>query len=416
MEYLSFSSMKELRNNEGLFLKKYINYEWDNWTYIATIIGKAGHHWVEKFLEDIEMRKLYKKDPKVTMDAVIKNAQQYAKDDYIAKNQKPEDFWNTTKMITFGWYDDIFKLASDKDKLVWDREKSMVYVDQQELDKKIEKIDQDIVLAIRKHKRKDQKLDDFIRYGTTGSIEKILDWIDKGLRNFFEMVYPTIENWKLISAEYNQTLDVCDLDWVVLDLPVKFIVDAVFEDENGDLIIVDWKFKGQLSWDEAIKPEYDMQWSTYFFGCLTAFEKKAKKALIIEIQPKEQGFPYMKQPELRNLCDVHDLDWKTWNNGKYMTNAMMQEELAKKEVIEKAPVVYTYEIDFEEKAYLLDMWMILYKQTIKRLFELLVEKDDFKLNIFDQAFDGWLTVYEQWMGEFIPKDEPEYTEDDAVEL
>jgi len=45
----------------------------------------------------------------------------------------------------------------------------------------------------------------------------------------------------------------------VLDLPVKFIVDAVFEDEDLDLIIVDWKFKGLLSSDETIKPEYDMQ-------------------------------------------------------------------------------------------------------------------------------------------------------------
>ena len=43
IEYLSFSSMKELRNNEGMFLKKYINYEFDNHMYLATIIGKSCH-------------------------------------------------------------------------------------------------------------------------------------------------------------------------------------------------------------------------------------------------------------------------------------------------------------------------------------------------------------------------------------
>ena len=42
-------------------------------------------------------------------------------------------------------------------------------------------------------------------------------------------------------------------------MPLKVIIDAVFEDENGDLIIVDWKFKSQLSDDESIKPDYDMQ-------------------------------------------------------------------------------------------------------------------------------------------------------------
>lgn len=47
INYLSFSSMKELRNNEALFLKHYINYEWDNTIYLATIIGKSCHHGVE---------------------------------------------------------------------------------------------------------------------------------------------------------------------------------------------------------------------------------------------------------------------------------------------------------------------------------------------------------------------------------
>jgi len=47
------------------------------------------------------MRKLYAKDPETTMSAVIKNAQQYAKDDYITKNKKPDDFWNSKTMIAF---------------------------------------------------------------------------------------------------------------------------------------------------------------------------------------------------------------------------------------------------------------------------------------------------------------------------
>jgi len=51
------------------------------------------------------------------------------------------------------------------------------------------------------------------------------------------------------------------------------------------------------------------------------------------------------------------------------------------------PVVYEYIIDFDDQSYLLDMWLIFYKQTIKRLYQLLVEKDDFMPNIFDQSFD-----------------------------
>lgn len=39
--------MKELRNNEAMFLKKYINYEFDNNVFVATIIGKSCHHAIE---------------------------------------------------------------------------------------------------------------------------------------------------------------------------------------------------------------------------------------------------------------------------------------------------------------------------------------------------------------------------------
>jgi hypothetical protein len=56
-------------------------------------------------------------------------------------------------------------------------------------------------------------------------------------------------------------------------------------------------------------------------------------------------------------------------------------------VIELKPVVYQYIIDFKLQPYLLDIWLILYKQTIKRLYQLLVENDEFVPNIFDQSFD-----------------------------
>jgi hypothetical protein len=49
IEYLSFSSMKELRNNETLFFKKYINYEFDNNIWTSTIIGKSCHEAIEMF-------------------------------------------------------------------------------------------------------------------------------------------------------------------------------------------------------------------------------------------------------------------------------------------------------------------------------------------------------------------------------
>lgn len=416
IEYLSFSSMKELRNNEMLFFKKYINYEFDNNIWLSTAIGKSCHHGIELFYGDIDNIELYQKDPAFVVEKITKFAQDYAKEEYIAKNQKPENFWKSNIMIDFGGYEDLRKLV-DEYKAQADAIKGIT--DETALvdaNKELEAIGKKITKAIEKAKEKDAKLDNFINWGATGSIDKIMEGIQAGLKNWFAIVYPKVQNWKLIATEYNRTLDVADLQWEILDLPLKVIIDAVFEDENGDLIIVDWKFKSQLSDDESIKPDYDMQWCTYFFGGMSALDKVPTKAIFIEIQPSEPKCPTMYQPELRELCGKHNIDWEKGNNGKWMTNPMMQEALMEAWVIELQPVVYEYAIDFTEKPYLLEMWSVFYRQTIKRLVQLLVEEQEFLPNIFDGNFGGGVIAYQEWMSQFMPKDGPGYTEQDAVDL
>lgn len=432
IEYLSFSSMKELRNNEALFLKHYINYEWDNLIYLATIIWKSCHHAIECFYNDPANAEIYNKDPeaeteenkgdlsktdpkKFVLDKITKFAKDYAKTEYIAKNRKSDDFWNSKTMIDCGWYADIEKLVDDYKKKAEEIKKLEVVDEIKKAETDLEKIWEKIKKAIEKHKEKDAKLDDFINWGATWTYEKIMEGITFGVSNWFDQVYPRVKNWKLIGVEFERTMDVCDLNGEILDLPLKFIIDAVFEDENGDLIIVDWKFKWTLADDTSIKPDYDMQWATYFYGGMTAFGKKPKKAIFIEIQPSEAKPPYMQQAELRELCDANGIDWEKWNKGKYMTNALMTDALMEKWVIELKPVVYEYTIDFVEKPYLLDMWQVFYNQTIKRLHQLLVQNDDFVPNIFDQSFDGGIIAYTEWMAGFMPV-KAEIDINDAVEL
>lgn len=151
--------------------------------------------------------------------------------------------------------------------------------------KELEAIGKKITKEIEKQKEKDAKLDNFIQWGKEGTIDKIMDGITLGLKNWFAIVYPKVQNWKLVATEYNATMDVADLNGEILDLPLKFIIDALFEDENGDMIIVDWKFKSQLADDDSIKPDYDMQGATYFFGAMTAFSTTPTKAMFIEIKP-----------------------------------------------------------------------------------------------------------------------------------
>lgn len=433
LEYLSFSSMKELRNNEMLFFKHYINYEWDNTIYLATIIWKSCHMWVEAFFNDPANLEIYNRDPeeeteenkgdlsktdpkRFVLDKITKFAKDYAKEDYIAKYKKPEDFWNSKTMVEFGWYADVEKLVDEYKKKAEQIKDLEVVEDVKKWEDELEKIWVKIKKAIEKHKEKDQKLDDFINWWATGTIAKIIDGITFGMKNWFDQVFPVVKDWKLVGVEYNQTMDVADLNGEILEMPLKFIVDALFEDQYWNLIIVDWKFKGTLSDDTSIKPDYDMQGATYFFGVMSAMGKKPTKAIFIEIQPSDAKPPYMQQAELRDLCGKNEIDWEKWNNWKYMTNALMTDALMEKWVIELKSVVYHYEIDFTSQAYLLDMWLIFYKQTIKRLFQLLVQDDDFVPNIFDQAFDGGVTVYQEWMSQFKPQTEPSYTDDDAVDL
>lgn len=432
IEYLSFSSMKELRNNEALFLKHYINYEWDNLIYLATIIWKSCHHAIECFYNDPANAEIYNKDPEVeteenkgdlsktdpkkfVLDKITKFAKDYAKTEYIAKNRKGDDFWNSKTMIDCGWYADIEKLVDDYKKKAEEIKKLEVVDEIKKAETDLEKIWEKIKKAIEKHKEKDAKLDDFINWGATWTYEKIMEGITFGVSNWFDQVYPRLKNWKLIWVEFERTLDCADLNGEILELPLKVIIDAVFEDENWDLIIVDWKFKSQLSDDDSIKPDYDMQGTTYFFGWWTIFGKKPKKAMFIEIQPAEAKCTVTLQADLRKLCDENEIDWAKWNNGKWMTNAMMQDALISKWAIELKPVVYEYILDFEAQAYLLEMWLVFYKQTIKRLYQLIVNWDDFMINIFDASFNGWITVYQEWMQQFLPN-KVEIDINDAVEL
>lgn len=57
-----------------------------------------------------------------------------------------------------------------------------------------------------------------------------MDGIEIGMKNWFMIVYPKIKNWKLIGSELSKTIDVADLNGEILALPVKVIIDAVFED------------------------------------------------------------------------------------------------------------------------------------------------------------------------------------------
>lgn len=415
IEYLSFSSMKELRNNEALFLKKYINYEFDNNVFVATMIWKSCHHGIEAMFKDESNAMLMADEPQVCIDKIIKVAKDYAKEEYIAKFRKPENFWNSKTMIAFGGYTDIVKLVDEYTKKANEIKEISIMDQVQEAEKELGKIWEKIKKAIEKHKEKDAKLDDFIQWWVRWSFEWVMESIEIGMKNWFTLVYPKIKNWKLIWVEFERTLDCADLNGEILELPIKVIIDAVFEDENGDLIIVDWKFKSQLSDDESIKPDYDMQGTTYFFGWWTIFGKKPKKAMFIEIQPAEAKCTVTLQADLRDLCDKNEIDWAKWNNGKWMTNPMMQEALIKKGAIELKPVVYEYILDFETQAYLLEMWLVFYKQTIKRLYQLIVNWDDFMINIFDASFNGWVTVYQEWMQQFLPN-KVEIDINDAVEL
>ena len=419
IEYLSFSSIKELRNNEALFLKHYINYQWDNNIFIATAVGKSCHHGIEMFYSDLDNnKKLWDTNQKLLFEKIIKIAQDYAKDEYIAKNKKPDDFWNSKTMIEFGGYSDVALKVDDyaKQAEVVDAIIPTDVAEREKAQKALDALEVEIKALILKHKEKDAKLDDFIQYGKEWSIESIMEKINMGIINWFQQVYPKIMNWKFISSEYNRTLDITDLNGEILDLPCKIIVDCIFEDENGETIIVDWKFKGQLSNEESIKPEYDMQGCTYFFGVWAGLAKKPKKAVFIEIQPSEAKPSMYLQVDLRAECEKHNIDWAKGNNGKWMTNGMMQEALLAINAIEMKPVVYEYDVDFVAKPYLLDMFLALYTETIVRLYQLLIEGRGFKPNIFDQWFDGGVTVYKEWMDQFKPKEAPDYTEEDAIDL
>lgn len=149
-------------------MKHYINYQWDNNIFIATAVGKSCHHGIEMFYSDLDNnKKLWDTNQKLLFEKIIKIAQDYAKDEYIAKNKKPDDFWNSKTMIEFGGYSDVALKVDDyaKQAEVVDAIIPTDVAEREKAQKALDALEVEIKALILKHKEKDAKLDDFIQYG-----------------------------------------------------------------------------------------------------------------------------------------------------------------------------------------------------------------------------------------------------------
>ena len=73
------------------------------------------------------------------------------------------------------------------------------------------------------------------------------------------------------------------------------------------------------------------------------------------------------QPELRKLCEKHNIDWATGNNGKYMTNDLMKEALVKVGEIEKPQARKPIVIDYTERPDVVNAFIKIYKLVVNRI-------------------------------------------------
>lgn len=395
--HLSYSAIKDLRNNEYIFKMHYIDKNFGDEIYLSSIIGTWCHYWINKFLQNaFEYSKEYEqKEYDLCVKQTINEAILFVFKKYITQNKKYDKYYSDIDAIlkTYSYYldDDLLAIVAS-------------YTSEEDKVKKIEAQ----TSIFRRIRQMDENLPDNIRWGVRWNMQTIIEWIVNWLCNWFNEVYPTLKDLTYYDSELEFTTSIKDKDNNPYDVPLKSVIDAIFKDNEWNYYIYDWKFKTALlnleETDCEFHPPYDLQGTTYYIALknyLNLTDKTKIFVRIFELTMSEPKPEYFLQKDLRAMCDKEWIDWfHWWANAKYMTNDQMTEHLVMRWVIKIKPCSLLYKVEPTERLYLLTIWHDLYSSSIQRLIEIFVENKGILPNFFDWNFDWWITIYKDYLKQF----------------
>lgn len=195
--------------------------------------------------------------------------------------------------------------------------------------------------------------------GKTGSLEKTIEDVNQAITNYLRAV----PNYIPLGVEVKETVNFVDLDGDMMPLALKGVLDLPAETPDGDPIIVDHKVVSVFIDDDVEAGAYEIQAGAYYLIYQAITGKRPKKMIFDQIPYNEpEAGKGLLQPQLRQLCEDSGL-----GREKYETNAKLKEKLLAHGLIEPPVYRQPYVIDYDEKPYVVNLFLEVYKRVVNEL-------------------------------------------------
>jgi len=385
IKHISVSAIREFLTNQQSFYKKYIRLEFDNSTAPSLLIGKAVHSALEKYWT------ILKEDGELLDCETVKNIWLSSLIILVSEAQKMWliDFANkeAIKIAQKINTSEAFALMTPEELKTTPEFKK----DQIKAEYEIKVIKETILKKVNDFEMLQEAENKYIKWGKTWSLEDCEDKVCLAIQNYFD----NLPNYTPLYIEYKETIDFIDMEGQEMPLPIKWVIDLIAEDENGDIVIVDHKIVSGFSDPEEDSAAFEMQAGAYFFIAQAITWKIPKKMIFDEVLKADAKLVLITDPtrkllqaDLRALCDENNIE-----RGKYDKNIDLQEKLLNAGILEYTPTRQPFVVDYTEKPEVIDAFLNIYKAVINILS--IQALYDIPLSFLPNPFDQ-LTGKDSW--------------------
>lgn len=366
IKHFSVSGLLEYMKNEQSFFKKYIRLEFDNKTWPALMIWKAFHAGLDYYYKSL-----------INGEALNMPVVDFAKMNLLEEIRANENLGLSelvAEKLTKKQQEDWAKLQpKDIKEFLAPGEDEKTIAEKTEFEKfllihnDIESREIELLKSFWITEEQEQEAKrKYIDWGKTQNHNTALADVETVVKNYFD----NIPNYKeVLYSEIKETVEICDLDGEVLPLPLKWALDLIVRDDEGNICIVDhkwvWSFADLTKW----KASYELQAGAYFFIAWAITGERPKKMIFDEtlkgeakVVWKEDENRKLLQADLKELADAHGIEYE-----KYVKNAELIEMLLAAGVLQYTKTMKPIVIDYDETPEIINAFLAIYKIVLNRL-------------------------------------------------
>lgn len=130
----------------------------------------------------------------------------------------------------------------------------------------------------------EQVKDSDVKWGKTGSREKILQDFSKAVKNYFEEMPDYAQIVSVEQEMFSEIKDTIDGKTISSPIPFHGFTDLVYRNEKKEMIIEDYKFVSAFKDDDVENPAYIFQAMFYYYLAKVTYNEAPKQCTFREVK------------------------------------------------------------------------------------------------------------------------------------